>query len=188
MCLVFSVGAGMALRLPQASLPGWMRESVLRCRELPAKLDRVEEEVPRGIDGGVDQRGGEDRAGLAPGPAVEKAGDGGQDHVAPVGKAHVGDVREAKENRSGPPAGEFAIRSARKHVLQQAAEEKLLRPGREKENAERKKREGLPLRPLRRKFDEVRDLAQRNGDAAEDEEARQDEEPPMAAPANGIAD
>ena len=137
-----------------------------------AGLDRAEEEMPGDIDGGVDQCGGENRTGFAPRPAVEEAGDGGQDYVAPVGKTHVGDVREAKENGSPPPAGEFAIRSARKQVLQQTAEEKLLRLGREKENAERKKRERLPLRPLRRKFDEVHDLAQRNGDATEDEETR----------------
>src|SRR5256885_7434843 len=56
---------------------------------------------------------------------------------SPVWKAHVGDVREAKENGSGPPAGEVAMRSAREHVLQQAAEEELFGPRGEKENAER---------------------------------------------------
>src|SRR5467141_675746 len=141
-----------------ASLCGWMRESVLRCMG-NAGLDRAEEEMPGDIDGGVDQYGGENRTGFAPRPAVEEAGDGGQDHVAPVGKAHVGDVRKAKENGSGPPAGRIAVGCSRKHVLQQAAKEKFFGPGREKENAERKKREGLPLRPVRRKFDEVHALA-----------------------------
>src|SRR5260370_2813322 len=59
-------------------------------------LDCEKGKVPVDGAGGVDQRGGENRAGLAPGPAVEKAGDGSQDHVAPVGKAQVGDVRKAK--------------------------------------------------------------------------------------------
>src|SRR6266478_7409099 len=142
--------------------------------------------MPGDVDGGVDQGGGEEGAGFAPRPAVEKAGDGGHDRVAPVGKAHVGDVGEAKENGSGPPAGKFVIRSARKHVLQQTAEEKLFGPCGEKENAQRKKRERLQLRPLRRKFHEVHGLAQRNGDAAEDDKARGDEKTPMMSPANGM--
>src|SRR6267378_1949989 len=188
MCLVFSVGAGRALGLPRASLAALMHESVFRCTELPAKLDRSKEEMPGDVHGGVDQGGGENRAGLAPRPAVEKAGDGGQDHVAPVGKAHVGDVRKAKENGSGPPAGKIAVGCSRKHVLQQAAEEKLFWPRRKEQNAKRQKRERLPLRPLRCKFDEAHGLAQRNGDAAENDETRHDEETPAAAPADRIAD
>ncbi len=74
--------------------------------------------MPGGIDGGMDESGGEDRAGLAPGPAVEKAGDGGENHVAPVGKVIVGDVREAEEKRSDAPAHEVALGGARKHILQ----------------------------------------------------------------------
>src|ERR1700682_4684544 len=151
-------------------------------------LDRSEEEMPGDIDGGVDQGGGENRAGLAPRPAVEKAGDGGQDHVTPVGKANVGDVRKAEENGSGPPAGKIAVGCSSKHVLQQAAEEKLFWPRREEQNAQRQKRERFPLRPLRRKLDEVHGLAQRNGDAAEKDANRHDEETPTAAPADRIAD
>src|SRR5216684_7642854 len=105
-----------------------------------ATLDRSKEEMPGDVDGSVDEGGGEDRAGFAPGPAVEKSGDGGEDHVAPVGKAQVGDVREAEEDGGGPPAGEVAFASAGEHVLKEAAEEQLFRPGGEKENAERKKR------------------------------------------------
>src|SRR6266446_1906545 len=66
-------------------------------------LERSEKEVPGDVHRGMDQCGGENRAGLAPSPAVEKAGDGGQDHVAPIGKAHVGDVGKAKDNRGDPP-------------------------------------------------------------------------------------
>src|SRR5216683_679424 len=135
MRFAFSVGVGRALGLPRAFLPGWMRESVL-CFIGNASLDRSKEKVPGDIDGGVDQCGGKDRTGLAPCPPVEKAGDGGQDYVAPVGKAHVGDVRESEENGSGPPAGKLAIRSARKQVLEQAAEEQLFRPRGEEQNAE----------------------------------------------------
>src|SRR6266481_1187812 len=91
-------------------------------RKMPSNLYRTKEKMPSDVHGGVEQRGGENRAGLAPRPAVEKTGDGGQDHIAPVGKAHVGDVGEAKENGSGPPASEFTMRGARKHVLKQAAE------------------------------------------------------------------
>src|SRR5712692_6258114 len=93
-----------------------------------APLHGAEEEVPGGVDGGVDQRGGEDGVGAAPGPAVEEAGDGGEDDVTPVGEAKVGDVGEAEEDRSGPPAGQIALAGAREHVLQQAAEEKFFGP------------------------------------------------------------
>src|SRR5216683_7539041 len=144
--------------------------------------------MPGDVHGGVEQGGGEDRAGLAPRPAVEKAGDGGEDHVALVGETHVGDVREAEKDGGGPPAGQVALAGADEQVLQQAAEEQLFGPSGEKENAQRKKRERLQLRPLRRKFHEVHGLAQRNGDAAEDDKARGDEKTPMMSPANGIAD
>src|ERR1700682_1839960 len=96
--------------------------------------------MPGDIDGGVDQGGGESRAGLAPRPAVEKAGDRGQNHITPVGKAHVGDVREAEENGSGPPAGKIALGCSRKHVLQQAAEKKLFWARGEEQNAWSQKR------------------------------------------------
>src|SRR5260370_26315952 len=99
-------------------------------------LDVSNEKVPGDVQGGVDQSGGEKRAGLAPGPAVEKAGDGSQDHVAPVGKAQVGDVRKAENNRGDPPTREIALGGTGQHVLEQAAEEKLFRPGGEKQNAE----------------------------------------------------
>ena len=70
--------------------------------------------MPGDVDGGMDEGGGEDRTGLAPRPAIEKAGDGGQDDVAPIRKAHVGDVREAKDNRGDPPTGEIALGGTRK--------------------------------------------------------------------------
>src|SRR5712692_6006680 len=144
--------------------------------------------MPGDVHGGVDECGGENRAGLAPRPPVEKAGNGGQDHVAPVWETHVGDVREAEENRSGPPAGKIAMGSARKQVLEQAAEEKLFGPSGEEENAERNERQRLQLRPLWFKLNEMYELAQWNGDAPEGNEACCDEEAPMAAPADRIAD
>ena len=70
----------------------------------------MEQEVPGGVDGGVHQGGSKDGTGLPPGPSVEKAGKGGENHVAPIGKAHVGDVGEAEENRGGPPSGKIALR------------------------------------------------------------------------------
>src|SRR6266851_3015137 len=95
-------------------------------------LERSKEEVPGDVHGGVDQSGGKNRAGLAPGPAVEKAGDGSQDHVAPVGKAQVGDVRKAENYRGDPPTREIALGGTGQHVLEQAAEEELFWPGGEK--------------------------------------------------------
>src|SRR5258706_13014400 len=156
--------------------------------EKAAILDRAEEEMPGDIDGCVDHGGGENQAGLAPPPAVEKDGDGGQNHVAPDGKAHVGDVREAEENGSGPPAGRIALGCSRKHVLQQAAEEKLFWPRREKQNANRQKLERFPLPPLRRKFAEVHGPPQRNRNATQNDEPPPNEAAPTAAPADRIAD
>src|SRR5258708_3839738 len=118
----------------------------------------------------MDEGRGEDRTSLAPGPAVEEAGDGGEDDVAPIGEVIIGDVREAEENGGGPPAHEVALGRSRKHVLQQPAEEKFFGPRGEKENTDGEKRERLPLPPLRRKFDEVHGLAQRNGDTSENDE------------------
>src|SRR6266446_10258821 len=144
--------------------------------------------MPQDIHGGVDQRRSEDRARLAPRPSVEKARDGSEQHVAPVGKAHVGDVGETKKKGSGPPAREFAFGSAGQHVLEQAAEKKFFRPGGKKENTEREQGQRFPLAEARGKFDEVDGLAQRNGDAAEDDEAGEHEKAPVAAPADGITD
>src|SRR5882672_2335166 len=144
--------------------------------------------MPQDIHGGVDQRRSEDRARLAPRPSVEKARDGSEQHVAPVGKAHVGDVGETKKKGSGPPAREFAFGSTSQHVLEQAAKKKFFRPGGKKENAEREQRQRFPLAEARGKFDEVDGLAQRNGDAAEDDEAGEHEKAPVAAPADGLTD
>src|SRR5260370_31399123 len=122
--------------------------------------------MPGEVDAGVDQGGSEDRVGLAPGPAVEEAGDGGEDSVTTVGEVRVGDVREPKEDGSGPPARKIAFGRAREHILQQAAEEELFGPSGEEENPERKKRERFPFPPLRRKLDEVHAHHNRNGDTS----------------------
>src|SRR5713226_9885262 len=140
MRFTFSVGTGRALRLPRLHCQVGCANPFFVSWKMLANLDRSKEEVPHDVDGGMDQCRGENRAGFAPRPAVEKAGDGGEDHVAPVGKAHVGDVREAEENGSGPPAGKIALGASRKHVLQQAAEENLFWPRREEQNAKRQKR------------------------------------------------
>ena len=65
--------------------------------------------MPQDVHGSVDQSRSEDRARLAPRPSIEKARDGSEQHVAPVGKAHVGDVGETKKKGSGPPAREVAF-------------------------------------------------------------------------------
>ncbi len=42
--------------------------------------------MPEDVHAGMDQGGGEDGIGLAPGPSVDEASDGGEKDVAPVGK------------------------------------------------------------------------------------------------------
>src|ERR1700687_261821 len=144
--------------------------------------------MPGGVDASVDQRGGEDGVGAAPGPAIEETGDGGEEDVAPVGKTEVGDVREAEEDRSSPPAGDIACAGPREHILEQPPEEKFFRPGVEEKDGDGEKREREPRVPLRRKVEEVHAAAERDGDGAEDEEAGEYEKTPAAAPADVVAD
>src|SRR5207245_3948207 len=125
---------------------------------------------------------------LATGAGGKNTSERCQDRVAPVGEAHIGNVREAEENRGGPPTGKIAIRSARKHILEQAAEEKLFGPSGEEENAEGNEGQRPQLRPLRIELNEMDCLAQRNGDACENDETCRDEEAPMVAPPDGVAD
>src|SRR5260370_18685706 len=97
-------------------------------------------------------------------------------------------MREAEENRSGPPSSKIAFAGTREHVLQQAAEEKFLRPCSEEQDGDAEKRERAPRVPLRRELDEVHGLAKRNGDGPEDDETADDVESPAAAPADVVAD
>src|SRR6266704_2452721 len=81
---------------------------------LPSRLPSLasqsaEQEVPRRVHRRVDNRGGKDGARSAPRPAVENSGNGGQRDVAPVGKSQIGDVGKPEENRSRPPADNFAF-------------------------------------------------------------------------------
>src|SRR5689334_8922191 len=137
MRLAFSTGAGRAQAYPGLHLSDWMHGSVPRCVNSECNLEGSKGKVPGYINSGMDQRRRENRAGFAPGPAIEKSGDGGEDHIAPIRKAHVGDVREAKDDRGDPPTSEIALSGTRKDILQQPAEEKLFGPSGEKENAER---------------------------------------------------
>src|SRR6267378_7916425 len=188
MFFAFSVGAERAVRLPgfQFQVGCANRRSVIQ--KMRSNLHRSKEKMPCNIHGGVEQGGSKNRAGLAPGPAVEKTGDGGQDYITPVGEAHVGDVRKAEENGGDPPAGKIALRCTRKQVLEQAAEEKLFGPSGEAENAERNEGQRLELRPLRVELNEVYCLAQWNADASENDETCGDEKAPMVAPPDGVGD
>src|SRR5207302_11420232 len=73
------------------------------------RAQSAEQEVPRRVHRRVDNRGGKDGARSAPRPAVENSGNGGQRDVAPVGKSQIGDVGKPEENRSRPPADNFAF-------------------------------------------------------------------------------
>jgi len=74
--------------------------------------------VPEDVDAGVDDGGGENGVGFAPGPAVEEAGDGGEENVAPIGKVLVvGDVGEAEKDGSGDPADGVVVGGTGKKIL-----------------------------------------------------------------------
>jgi len=94
----------------------------------------MKQEVPSCIDGGVHQGRSKDGTGFPPSPPVKKAGKRSQNHVAPVGEAHIADVGKAEQNRGGPPSGKIALRCLGEEVLQQAAKQELFWPGGEKEN------------------------------------------------------
>src|SRR5690242_2334741 len=111
--------------------------------------------MPSGVHGAMDQCGSKNGSGSAPRPAVENSRDGRQNHIAPIWESQIGYVGEAKQDRSGPPAGNFAFGRAGQKILQQATKEKLFRPGGEEKNAQRSQREGLPFVPLRLKLNEV---------------------------------
>src|SRR5689334_13487904 len=100
--------------------------------------------MPSGVHGAMNQCRSKDGSGSAPRPAIENTRNGGKNHVAPVGKSQVRDVREAKQDRSGPPAGNFALGRAGQKILQQATKEKLFWPGGEEKNAQRGQRKRLP--------------------------------------------
>src|SRR5207302_903267 len=114
-------------------------------------------------------------------------GDGGEQHVAPVGEVHVGDVREAEEDGGGDPADGVAIGGAGEKILQQAAEEKFFRPGSEEEDAKGEREEGFPFVPTRSEREEVEFDSERNGDTSEERECGKNIERPATAPCDGVA-
>src|SRR5205085_5867473 len=160
------------------------RLRAMRSRRLGS--ERPEQEMPRRVHSRVNERGGKNRSGSSPRPAVENPCNGSKHDVAPVRESQIGDMRKSEEDGSGPPAGNFALGSAGQEILQQAPEEKFLRPGGEEENAQSGQRQRLPFAPLRFELDEVHACAQRNGNAGEGEKSGQDEKSPALAPAKGV--
>ena len=111
--------------------------------------------MPEDVDACVDQGGGEDGIGFAPGPAIEEAGDGCKQDVAPVWEMHIAKVGEAEEDGGGDPACGFALGGLGEEILQQAAEEKLFGPGSEEKNGDGKWDEGFPFVDTRRVDEEM---------------------------------
>ena len=65
---------------------------------------------------------------------VKKPRNRSENHVTPVGKPHVSDVRKTEKDRGRPPTGKLALAGTGQHILQQSAEENFLRPrGKEKD-------------------------------------------------------
>src|SRR5262245_20984926 len=153
---------------------------------LPARLisQRTEQRVPKSVNKRVNDRGGENRSRLAPSPPIEKSGDGRKNDVTPIRKSPVGDMREAKQQRSGPPTRQVAPGRARQHTLQQAAKQEFFRPGRKEEDRQCCEGKRSPRTPVRSEGDEVQRLTKENGDSREDREVSEDEETPVAAPSN----
>src|ERR1700720_2282111 len=117
---------------------------------------------------------------LAPCPAIKDPRNRCEDYVPPIRKTHIGDVRKAEQHRSRPPSGQVALAGPRKHVLQQAAKQKFLRPCGEEENCNVKERERTPRMPLWRKINEMHADAKRYRDGAEHHKAGHNEKSPSA--------
>src|SRR5262245_48740260 len=135
----------------------------------------------------MDESRCENRSRLSPRPAVEHPRDRRQQHILPVGKMHIRNVRKAEEDGSANQTGDFAVTRAREEVLQQPPEKKLFRPRRKKENSDRQRNERLPLTELGRISNEVHSNAQRNRDAREHYKRPDNVKSPAAAPSDVVA-
>src|SRR5512146_3228094 len=87
-----------------------------------------EPDAPDRVHSGVGDGGGSNAAAGAPGAAVEHAGDGGQQHVAPVEGRRLVEVRQAEDD-GGHEQGAAASEARLEQVLEQAAEEQFLGDG-----------------------------------------------------------
>src|SRR5262245_37139697 len=123
--------------------------------------------MPKHIHSRMHQRRSKNGIGAPPRPSVKKSRDGSENHVAPIREAAIRNMREAKKQRSSPPARKVALRSPREQVLQQSAEQKLFRPRRKKQNSKRNRGQTLPLVRLQIPYDEVQLHSHRNCDARE---------------------
>ena len=90
--------------------------------------------MPERVDQRMDYGRGKNGPGFAPGPSIEEPGDRRQYDVAPIREAHVGDVREAKQDRCRPPARVIVLGRSGQHILQQTAKQEFFGPRRETQN------------------------------------------------------
>src|SRR3981189_1193176 len=73
-----------------ASCQGRQRPKGPRQGSAEAGLDCSKQKMPHDVPRRVDQCRCENRFRLTPCPAIEKAGDGSEKHVTPVGESHIG--------------------------------------------------------------------------------------------------
>src|SRR5580704_16691635 len=148
---------------------------------------RPKQEMPQRVHQRMHNRRREHRLRLPPRPPVKHPGDRRQNHIPPIRKTHVRNVRESKQNRSQHPAGVFVFHRPLQHVLQQSAKQKLLRPSRETKNREREERQGLPLAPPRTERHEMHRRPERNGNRRKRQEAAENVQRPSRSPTDAVS-
>src|SRR5712692_4326683 len=92
--------------------------------------------APEGIDEGVGGGRGHEAASAAISGAVEPSGDGGEDHVAPVGARRVVDVAQSEEDRGHSLGAGAGGPGGFEKVLDQTAEVELFGDGDEEEDGD----------------------------------------------------
>ncbi len=145
------------------------------------------QEMPKRVHQCMNNRRRKHRVRLAPGPPIKHSGDRSQNHVPPIRKPHVRNMREPKQNGGDHPADSFVLRSPLQHVLQQPAKQKLFRPGREAKNRQRQERQRLPFTPARTERDEMHRRPKRNRNRSKRDEAPEDIYRPTRSPADVVS-
>src|SRR5580698_2208861 len=148
---------------------------------------RPKQEMPQRVHQRMHSRRRKHRLRLPPRPPVKHPGDRRQNHVPPIRKTHVRNVRESKQNRGQNPAGGFVLHRPLQHVLQQSAKQKLLRPSRETKNREREERQRLPFAPPRTERHEMHRRPERNGNCRKRQEAPENVQRPTWSPTDVVS-
>jgi len=152
-----------------------------------SRSQRPKQEMPQRIHQRMHNRRREHRPRRAPCPPIKQPRDRRQNHIPPIRKPHVRNVREPKQNRSQYPSDVFVLRSPLQHVLQQPAKQKLLRPRREAKDRQRQERQRLPLSPTRAERYKMHCGSEGNRNRRKSQKASEDIQRPSRPPIDVVS-